>query len=408
MARRALEGLRVLDLSRVLAGPFCTMMLADHGADVIKVEPPGGDETRHYGPPFLEGESVYFMGLNRNKRGIVLDLARPEGQAVVRRLVQTSDVLVENFKNGTMERWGLRYEELRQLNPRLIYCGISGFGRTGPYAAVSGYDGALQAMGGLMSVTGEAGGEPLKAGIAVADLTTGLFANQAVLLALQNRYVTGFGQKVEVSLLESVVALLHPHNSNYLNTGVVGKPHGNSHPMICPYDAVPTKDRPIYLPSGNDGQMKRLAQAIGQPNLAEDPRFRTNPDRVANRPALMAILAEAFRTRTASEWCQILWEAGVPAGPVNNVAEVFADPQVQHREMIQTVEHPLLGRVRLPGLPVKLSETPGAVLSHPPLMGQHTADVLAELGYSAGQIADLLDRGVALQWGRDSEPVAGD
>ncbi|HET6315504.1 MAG TPA: CoA transferase, partial [Chloroflexota bacterium] len=286
----ALQGLRVLDL-RVLAGPFCCMMLADHGADVIKVEPPEGDETRTWGPPFVDGESTYYMAINRNKRSIALNLASPEGQEVARRLAASSDVLVENFRTGTTSRWGLDYASLRARNPRLVYLSISGFGRSGPYANVAGYDGALQAFGGFMSINGETGGEPLKAGIAVADLSTGLFASQAILLALHARQSSGLGQQVEVSLLESLLAILHPHHSNYLNAGVVGKPHGNSHPTISPYDLLPTADRPVFLPTGNDGQMRRLAEVIGRPDLSADPRFRTNQDRLEHRAALLEVLA---------------------------------------------------------------------------------------------------------------------
>ena len=393
----ALHGIRVLDLSRVLAGPFCCMMLGDHGADVIKVEPPTGDETRTYGPPFVDGESTYYMALNRNKRSIVLDLATPDGQEIVRRLAASSDVLVENFKTGSMERWGLGYAQLRELNPRLIYLAISGFGRSGPYAHVAGYDGALQAFGGFMSVNGEAGGGPLKAGIAVADLATGLFASQAVLLALQARHATGVGQLVEASLMESVLAILHPHSSSYLNAGVVGKPHGNSHPMIAPYDLVPTADRPIYLPSGNDGQMRRLAQVIGRPELAEDDRFRTNQDRVAHRAELLAIVAAEFQKRSATEWCRLLWDAAVPAGPVNSVDEVYADPQVRHREMLAEVPHPGLasGVFRISGVPVKLQATPGSIRRYPPRLGEHTREVLAELGYRGHEVDELLRCGVA-------------
>ena len=290
----ALHGLRVLDMSRVLAGPFCCMMLGDHGADVIKVEPPDGDETRRYGPPFVDGESTYYLGINRNKRSIALDLATSQGQEIVRRLASTSDILVENFRTGAMARWGLDYQTLSALNPRLVYLSISGFGRSGPYANVAGYDGALQAFGGFMSINGEADGAPLKAGIAIADLATGLFASQGILLALHARQTTGVGQQVEASLLESMLAILHPHSSSYLNAGLVGAPHGNSHPMLAPYDLIPTADRPIFLPSGNDGQMRRLAEVIGRPELADDPRFRTNQDRVAHRRELLDILEAEF------------------------------------------------------------------------------------------------------------------
>jgi crotonobetainyl-CoA:carnitine CoA-transferase CaiB-like acyl-CoA transferase len=393
----ALHGLRVLDLSRVLAGPFCCMMLGDHGADVIKVEPPEGDETRRYGPPFVDGESTYYLGINRNKRSIALDLATRDGQEIVRRLVATSDVLVENFRTGATQRWGLAYADLAALNPRLVYLSISGFGRSGPYAGVAGYDGALQAFGGFMSINGEAGGEPLKAGIAIADLATGLFASQAILLALQARHATGRGQQVEVSLLESVLALLHPHSSSYLNAGLVGKPHGNSHPMIAPYDLIPTADRPVFLPSGNDGQWRRLAEVIGHAELGDDPRFRTNQDRVAHRRELLDVLEAEFRKWPAIELCRRLWDAAVPAGPVNSVDEVYADPQVLHRDMLQTIVHPGLssGEVRLAGVPVKLSANPASARRHPPRLGEHTTEILAEVGYHAAEIDALLARGVA-------------
>ena len=393
----ALNGLRVLDMSRVLAGPFCCMMLGDHGADVIKVEPPAGDETRTWGPPFVDGESTYYLGINRNKRSIALDLASDSGRDIVCRLASTADVIVENFRTGTMDRFGLGYSELSRVNPRLVYVSISGFGRTGPYANVAGYDGAVQAFGGFMSINGEADGQPLKAGIAVADLATGLFASQAVLLALHARRESGVGQQVEVSLLESLLALLHPHTSSYLNAGLVGKPHGNSHPMIAPYDLIACADRSVFLPGGNDGQVRRLAAVIDRPDLADDPRFRTNQDRIAHRTELLAVLREAFRKWNAMELCRRLWDAGVPVGPVNAIDEVFADPQVLQREMLQSIPHPGLsaGDVRLAGFPVKMTATPPSARRHPPRLGEHTREVLCELGYTPVEVDALVASGVA-------------
>jgi crotonobetainyl-CoA:carnitine CoA-transferase CaiB-like acyl-CoA transferase len=390
MPVHALDGVRVLDLSRVLAGPLCCMMLGDHGADVIKVEPPEGDETRTWGPPFIDGQSAYYLNINRNKRGIVLNLAMADGQEVIRRLVMTSDVLVENFKTGTMERWGLHYEELHTLNPRLIYASISGFGRDGPYANVSGYDAVLQAMGGFMSINGEPDGQPLKAPVAIADLATGFFANQAILLALYHRERTGLGQSVEASLLHSTLSLLHPHNSAYLNAGVVPKPHGNTAPMISPYDLLQATDRPVYLPGGNDGQVRRLLEAIGRADLIDDPRFRTNQDRVKHRAELLRLVGAEIRKKTAAEWCHVLWAVSVPFGPVNTLPEVFDDPQVVHSGLVVETPHPAFRSAKLrtikPG--ATLHGTPGGVRRPPPLLGQHTQEVMAEIGLLAAQVSD--------------------
>jgi formyl-CoA transferase len=365
---------------------------------VIKVEPPAGDETRGYGPPFVGTESTYYLNLNRNKRGVALDLTQPAGQDVVRRLVMSSDVLVENFKTGTMERWGLGPDALCALNPRLIYCGISGFGRDGPYAQVPGYDAVVQAMAGFMSLNGEADSPPLKAGIPIADLITGIFASQAVLLALARRHTTGSGQQVSVSLLESLLSVLHPQIGATLNAGVTPGRVGNSHPSISPYDVLPTADRPIYLTVGNNGQFRRLVEALDRPDLADDARFGSNADRVRHRSALLEELGHAFARKPAAEWCRQLWEAGVPAGPVNTLPEALADPQVQYRQVVQEIA---CGRIpagvfRSVVPPAHLEESPGSVRRAPPGFGEHTVEVLVELGYTHNDIADVLRSGAAM------------
>lgn len=384
----------MLDLSRVLAGPYCAMMLGDAGAEVIKVEPPGGDETRAWGPPYLGGESAYYLSCNRNKRSIALDLRRPEARQVVLDLARQADVLIENFKLGTMERWGLAYEDVLQAeNPRLVYCSISGFGRTGPYAAVPGYDFVVQGMGGLMSITGERDGGPLKVGVAVADLTTGMMAAFGILAALRHRDLTGRGQRVDLSLLETQVAWLANVASNYLVSGQTPARLGNAHPNIAPYQTVRARDREMILAVGNDQQFQRLCAAVGLPELGRDPRFQTNAARVANREALIPLLERALASRDADEWVELFWQAGIPCGPINSIDRVFADPQVLHRQMRVQVPHPTAGEVPQVGLPIKFSETPGAIRRHPPLLGEQTREILAELGYTEEQVSALAQAG---------------
>ncbi len=397
-----LEGLRILDLTRALAGPYCTMMLGDLGADVIKVERPGrGDESRGWGPPFVgqpygpyPGESAYFIAANRSKRSVTVNLKSPEGQEVVCRLASVSDVLVENFRTGALEGMGLGYDDLHDLCPGLVYCSISGYGRTGPYAERPGYDFIIQAEGGLMGITGPEEGPPYRVGVPIVDITAGMFAASAILAALRARDLTGEGQLVDVSLLDTQVALLTNVGSNYLVGGADPRRQGNAHPNIAPYQAFRARDRWFALAAANQRQWAALCDAVGRPDLRDDPRFANNEARVAHRPALVEALDEAFAARDAAEWLADLREAGLPCGPINEVPDVFAHPQAQARGLAQEVEHPTAGPVRLAGFPYKMSHTPAEVRRPPPLLGQHTDEVLTELlDYSAGEVAALREYG---------------
>ena len=376
-----LTGIRVLDLSRVLAGPYCTMVLGDLGADVIKVEPPEGDETRGWGPPFAGGESAYYLCVNRNKRGIVIDLKTEEGKNILRDLAVQSDVLVENFRPGRLKKFGLDFKTLHKLNPRLVYCSISGFGQTGSMRDKPGYDFMIQAMGGAMSITGEPEGEPMKAGVAVADLFAGQNAVIAILAALQARALTGRGQHLDISLFDSQLGWLANVASNYLISGNLPRRHGNAHPNIVPYQSFQASDGWFAIAVGNDKQFEALCRVIGKSELVSDPRFAKNSARVENRDELIALLKPIFATRSASEWLNSLEQIEIPCGPINNLEQAFSMPQVKEREMLVTMKHPTIGDLPLVGSPLKMSETPVEYRLPPPLMGEHTEEVLRELGF---------------------------
>jgi formyl-CoA transferase len=374
-----LHGIRVLDLSRVLAGPYCTMVLGDLGADVIKVESPEGDETRGWGPPFLEGESAYYLCVNRNKRSIVVDFKLDDGRAILHKLIEKCDVLVENFRPGTLARFSLDFESVSSLNPSLIYCSISGFGQTGPLRDKPGYDFMIQAMGGLMSITGQPDGEPVKVGVAVADLFAGQNAVIAILAALQARTLTGRGQHLDISLFDSQVAMLANVASNYLISGNLPGRYGNAHANIVPYQSFLASDTWFVLAVGNDKQFENLCGVIGYPELAGDGRFLTNAERVKNREDLVAVLRPVFLRRTASEWLAVLEEAGIPCGPINTLDKIFSMPQVEAREMLFEMEHSTIGKLPLVGSPLKFSDTPVDYKLPPPRLGEHTDEVLREL-----------------------------
>jgi len=385
-----LEDLLVVDLSRALAGPYCTLMLADLGARVIKVETPeGGDDTRGWGPPFLDGEATYFLSVNRNKESLTLNLKDPRGAEVLHRLLARADVLVENFRPGTMDRLGFGYAAVHARYPRLIYASISGFGQDGPYRERTAYDLILQGMGGLMGITGEEGGPPVKVGVAVADICAGMFAAFGILAALRARERTGRGQWVDAAMLDGQVAWMTYQAAAYFATGENPRRLGSAHPSIVPYQAFRTADGYLNLAVGSEAIWERFCQAIGRPEWREDPRFRTNADRVAHRAVLVPLLEALFATRPTAHWRELLDAAGVPNGPIYLMSDLFADPQVAVRQMVVEVEHPRIGRLRQTGVPVKLSETPGAVRRPPPLLGEHTDRILAELGYDAEAVATL-------------------
>lgn len=391
-----LDGIRVLDLTRVLAGPYCTMFLGDLGAEVVKLEQPrAGDDTRGWGPPFAGGESAYFLCVNRNKKSIAIDLKSTEGIELLKRLAARADVLIENFRPGTMARLGLGEPDLRALNPRLIYASLSGFGADGPMSDVPGYDLIIQAWGGLMSVTGMPDGEPTKVGVAILDLVAGLMLGKSIAAALFAREKLGVGQKIDTSLLEAAVACLINAGSNYLMEGKVPGRWGNAHPTIVPYQSFKTADGFLVIGVASEGIWRRFCQALERPELADDARFAKNADRVAHRAALVAILGEAFLTQATDTWLRLLNQAEVPCAPVQTIDQVFTAPQVLHREMLVEVDHPTAGTVRMAGIPVKFSATPASVRLPPPLLGQHTDEVLTSwLEMGTDEIKQLRNTGV--------------
>lgn len=392
--RTPLEDLLVIDLTRALAGPYCTMMLGDLGARVIKIETPdGGDDTRGWGPPFINGESSYFLGINRNKESLTLNLKQPDAREVLRRLLGRADVLVENFRAGTMDRFGFGFPSVHALNPRLVYASISGFGQDGPYRERTAYDLILQGMGGLMGTTGEEGGPPVKVGVAVTDIAAGMFAAYGILAALRVRDRTGQGQLVDAAMLDAQVSWLTYQAGYYFATGENPRRLGSAHPSLVPYQAFRTQDGYINVAVGSEGIWGRFVEAIGAPHLAVDPRFRTNPDRVAHRSELIALLDPIFATRSTADWVTAMEQAGVPAGPIYQLSDIFGDPQVRHREMMQEIDHPRAGRIKQTGVPIKLSATPGRIASPPPVLGQHTESILKELGYDVSGIASLRSSG---------------
>ena len=393
----ALEGVRVLDCSQILAGPFCSMLLADMGADVIKIEKPnGGDDTRRMGPPFIDTESAAFLAMNRNKRSIVLNFKEQSGVQAMKTLVKDADIVIENYRTGTMARLGLGYEDLKNINPGIIYCSISGFGRTGPYANRGGFDLVAQGMSGLMSITGVPNSPPVKVGVPIADMNAGMFATYGILTAYINKLRTKKGQYLEISLMEAAIAYTVWESAGYFATGDIAEPLGSSHRNSAPYQALKTKDGHINVGAPNQSNWERFANAIERSDLVTRNEFKDNASRLVNRESLERELELTLTTKNSSEWLEVLEKSGVPAGPILNISEVWNDPQIEARNMKVTLDHPTAGKITNIGLAAKLYSTPGRITKPAPLLGEHTREILVDAGYSKKNIEDLIDSGAAV------------